>query len=393
MIERATYKRLRSAALLFGVVALSVFMMAAWPKAKGKIDNYLKMSAIQKSLDFNGEPLKMLHSPSRFGTRTSDFTATFIGALSSEAEGARFRLNDDRWQVVRQEGPRAEPPFFMVELPADRLKVGQNTLTVEAVVKHRHVQARVLRFDYVPETVALPLCVDWDVAGLDVQDGHWEKIHRGSVTYSRPVPGHEGYDRILAVTSAFEGGRRVEVDLIFRHAMNQKERFGFGVLPLWGGRPDDPDRIPRRGWNFSIAWYYSHYDGVGMEFSYKQGAKPPDWLSTYLNYAIRPDTRYRIVTETRTEVDKTGRHLRYRQRMKWWAEDEPEPGSWMDLSDSEGCALKPGPYAVALVAHRSQVEFGPVRVERLDPVRADSALNVAEQCFQGHLPDERKDMN
>ena len=84
------------------------------------------------------------------------------------------------------------------------------------------------------------------------------------------------------------------------------------------------------------------------------------------------------VTETWPEVDALGRHLRYVQRMKWWAKDEQEPASWMELADSQGCPLRPGPYAIALMAHRCQVEFGPVRIESLDSVQVDFPLSGAE---------------
>lgn len=378
MIKDTTYKRLRAAALLTGVAALSICMTIAVPKARNKIRRHFNKAAIQERINFNGALLKMFHAPSRFGTRTRDFTANFTGALSDEVKQARFRLNQSQWQVVRHEAPRSERPFFMVELPAGQLNPGPNTLTIEARRADRSSEANTFTFTYDPEPVMLPLTVDWQEGDWDVQDGYWEKVGRGEVIYLRPVPGYENYDRLIAVTSAFEGGRRVEVEAFFRHASNTKARYGFGILPLWGGRPDDPSYMPRRGWNFALAWYYSGYGGTGIEFSYKHGPHEPDWLSTYINYTVRPNTRYHIVTETWPEVDPLGRHLRYRQRMKFWAVDEQEPTSWIDLADSEGCPLRPGPYAIALVAHRCQVEFGPVRIEPLESVEADMPLSDAD---------------
>jgi hypothetical protein len=201
-----------------------------------------------------------------------------------------------------------------------------------------------------------------------VQDGYWEKIDRGTTVSIRPVPGYEDYDRVVAVTSAFVGGRRIETDVFFHRATNKNRPFGFGLLPLWGGRPDDPNHLPRRGWNFSIAWYYSHYKGVGIEFSYKYGPNAPDWLSTYTNYTIEPNTLYHIVSETWPEVDSSGNHLRYKQRMKWWSNGDPEPATWLELVDSAGCPLQPEPYAIAIVAHRCQVEFGPLKIRPITTV-------------------------
>ena len=77
---------------------------------------------------------------------------------------------------------------------------------------------------------------------------------------------------------------------------------------------------------------------------------------------------YRIIAECFPEVSSTGQHLRYRQRVKWFAAGEPEPDSWIEVVDVEGAPLPEEEYAVALVAHRSQVEFGAVSVSAIEAV-------------------------
>ncbi|OHB35911.1 MAG: hypothetical protein A2Y08_04035 [Planctomycetes bacterium GWA2_40_7] len=195
----------------------------------------------------------------------------------------------------------------------------------------------------------------------------------------RPKPGFEDYDRVLAVTGAFSDGRRIETDMVFRSFKRKASDgpgfpknllnltndvpYGFGILPMWGGRPDSQGITPRRGWNFCIAWFYSRYKGVGMEFSYKQGDLSPKWISTYRNFNVEENRKYFLNVECWPEREETGRHVLYRQRMKWWAEGESEPDNWMELDDIAGSTLPDGEYAVALVAHRSQVDFGPVTVK------------------------------
>jgi hypothetical protein len=53
--------------------------------------------------------------------------------------------------------------------------------------------------------------------------------------------------------------------------------------------------------------------------------------------------------------------------MRWRGGGDATDGVWFELADREGAPLPVGEYAVALVAHRCQVDFGPVRVEAMTP--------------------------
>lgn len=314
-----------------------------------------------------GPLIQIFHAPRRFARRADDLTANICGRFNAAIKSARYRLNSGAWLKLGQAPPRVPSPLFTVELRASELLTGTNSLEIEAIANGHKPEMQLVQFEYDPTQFSLPLKVDWSDHDLDVQDGHWEKGVIGGRRCVRPVPGSENYDRLVVVCGAFAGGRRIETDLVFRYNVATDRPFGFGVLPLWGGHPDDPGTSPRRGWNFSLAWYYSHYHGVGMDFSYKYGEASPVWVNSYRNLDLKPGLRYFLITETWPEQDATGHHRYYRQRLKWWPETGRAPDEWIELTDVEGAPIPPREYGVALVAHRSQVEFGPVTVTPCGP--------------------------
>jgi hypothetical protein len=212
----------------------------------------------------------------------------------------------------------------------------------------------------------------WAPGGeLEPQDGIWERVTANGEARVRPKPGFEGYDRILLVTAPFEGGRRIETSVVFRRSTAPDGLdWGFGVLALWGGHPDDWTTLPRRGWSFGLGWYWSKPGGVGNEISYRRGPGTPRWVNGYRDFAPVPDQEYALIIEAAPELGPRGEHLRYRQRLKWWPSGRSEPAEWQELSDAQGVRLPEGEYAVALLSLRAQVEFGPVSVSALPPFEA-----------------------
>lgn len=306
-------------------------------------------------------PIQVYHCPVVYERRSGDVTANVTGELSRFARGARYRVNGGDWVDVRHSRSRVPAPNFTIEISAADLRIGSNTLDITGERFGIWKETRTCEFAYDSSRVVLPMVEDWTTSELDAQDGYWETIEEQGEHRVRPVPGHEDYDRVLLVTGVFEGARRVETNFILRsHAVDKP--FGFGVLPLWGGRPDRDGVLPRRGWNFSLVWYYSHYEGVGQEFSYKDSAALPAWASNYRSFELRKNVLYQIVVEAGPVDDANGGHSHYYQRMKWWIAGETEPEEWMELVDNAGSPLPRGEFGVALVAHRSQVEYGPVRV-------------------------------
>jgi hypothetical protein len=310
--------------------------------------------------------LTLVQVPGRFERRAGEFTANACGFFGRKTTHARYRINDGEWRAITPEPPRVPPGLFTIDMPAASLVPGVNLLEIEAEQRGAPVHLIEKHFTYDASPPELPRHVDWAEVELDVGDGVWETIQRGDRTMVRPRPGFEDYDRTLVVSGAFAGGRRVETVLVFREPMVKGKMFGFGLLPLWGGRPDDAAAPIRRGWNFGLVWYYSHFSGVGLEFSYCHGGRDPRWTAAYRNFEPEPGAVYRVVAEVWPEVDLDGKHRRYRQRMSWSIVGSPTE-IWMELTDDSGAALEPAEYGVALIAHRSQVEFGPVSITSLPP--------------------------
>ncbi|MGB7444379.1 MAG: twin-arginine translocation signal domain-containing protein [Coleofasciculaceae cyanobacterium] len=309
--------------------------------------------------------VEVLHLPKRFSRRHGEFTANITGVLAPEVKKVRYQLNDGKWIEFSQEGPRVPPPLFVLELRAEELRPGTNELNIEAKAGLAQPELTTVQFEYDPTPIKLPISIDWSNPELDVQDGSWEIFEDNGQKRVRPTPGFEDYDRILAVTGAFAGGRRVETDVIFR-SNTKKGKYGFGVLPIWGGHPDDLGVSPRRGWSYGLGWFYSKYNGVGNEFSYKYSDQPFEWVNSYRGLDLKEGVRYLITVECLPEVDQARRHTGYLQRLKWQTEGEQTSAQWIELIDTEGSPLAPGEYAVGLLAHRCQVDFGPVTITSIE---------------------------
>jgi hypothetical protein len=312
----------------------------------------------------NTPPVEIYHCPDKFTRRYADFTANVTGRVAPLARGTKYRVNGGEWIDLEHAPPRIPSPKFTIEIAPSELAAGHNTLEIYSKRYGIWEETLECEFDYDPDPVRLPVVQDWSDGDLDVQDGRWETIVVDGERRVRPVPGEEDYDRIVVITGALAVARRIETDLTFRSHIRGKP-YGFGVLPFWGGRPDRDGVLPRRGWNFSCVWYYSHYEGIGQEFSYKDTGALPEWVANYRNLDVRPDVKYRLVIECGPATDEDGKHAYFFQRMKWWRDGEAEPEEWMELTDVQGSPLPAGEYCVALVSHRSQVEFGAVRVTQL----------------------------
>lgn len=318
--------------------------------------------------------IEVFNLPDAFSRRHGSFTVNVCGSASPLpgflarrlTRGVRYRLNEGPWMEAGRGGPRVPPPLFAVELGDEALLPGLNTLTIEAASRGRRPDVRTLQFRYDPAPIRLPVRLDWASDALEVEDGRWEVFTSGGERRVRPRPGFEGYDRILVLAGAFSGGRRVVTDAIFREKVDYSNAYGFGVLSMWGGRPDDAGVGLRRGWSFGLTWYWNRYEGVGSEFSYKYGDDPPKWVNSYRNLDLRAGVRYSIEMECWPERDAAGRHVCHRQRVRWWPEGEAAPDAWVEVTDTEGAPLPPGEYGVALIAYHAQVDFGPVLIEALD---------------------------
>ena len=304
-----------------------------------------------------------VQAPASFSRRAEPMTVNVCGTLSSLVRRLEYQLNGGHWVGVKGGPPRVLDGHFIIELHSELLRPGRNELRIRAYAYGRHrAEVKSVPINYDPSPVKLPLVADWSSGEVESYDGEWESFMANGERRVRPSPGMEGYDRIVLVTGAFPGGRRIETDVIFRRATNEA-RHGFGVLTLWGGHIDEPGVGPRRGWLFGLVWYSSRYNGVANDFSRKEGAGAVCSLTSAKGVSIAPGQRFNIVVETWPEIDADGLH-RFRQRMKWWSAGKPAPEYWVELSDTAR-VLPDQEYSVALLASRCQVDFGPVSVTPL----------------------------
>jgi hypothetical protein len=326
----------------------------------------------------------VFHCPKRFTRRSGELTVNICG-LAFSVQNTRYKLNQSQWhQLLPQGKPRVPSPFFTIELRQEELQSGINELTIEAInSKSDRPEITSLQFEYDPNPIELPIKIDWsNNSDLEVQDGYWETFEVDGSWRVRPKPGFEGYDRILNLTGAFPEGRRIETDVIFRQTgwlgLRGKGTYGFGILSMWGGHHDDLRVYPRRGWNFGIAWFSGpphNPPGKVVEFSYKYGDDNALWSTNYQPLELKANVRYFIISECFPELDAASNHLGYRQRMKWWMEGDPEPKQWLEITDvikdtnGQKQLLQPGEYAVALLAHNTQVDFGSVTITPLQTLR------------------------
>ncbi len=319
------------------------------------------------------------NAPATYERRVGSFTANITGELGWLARGLRYRLNDGAEKVVSgRSWPAPSATAFTIELPAEWLRAGDNRIELRAEWFLRGDESKVLSFAYDPAPIRLPRTTDWaEVDRPDAQDGAWETFLNGDgTTRVRLVPGTEGGERVLAVTGAFAGGRRVVTDIIFHDTVGvrpyglrslPRRPYGFGILPMWGGRPDDkPDAGPRRGWRYGRVWYGSASRGVGTAFSERIGGRTPRWVGSERSLELQWDRKYRVMAEAWPVTAADGRHLGYRQRMKWWPDGEAEPAEWLEVDDRAGAPLPEGEYGVALISLRAAADFGPVTVEPID---------------------------
>lgn len=304
-----------------------------------------------------GSALRVDHLPRVYGRRVDELTANVCGRYD-QSVGLEYRVNEGVWTSWRPPeagSPRTPAGRFTIEVPAADLHVGPNRFAVRS--GSREIERD---FTYVAKPVSLPATSDWtDPAQLDVQDGQWEIAHDGRGNVVRPVPGTEDYDRLLLATGMFAGARRVECEMTFKTAPLAGRPFGFGLIPLWAGHRENEAVRPRRGWRFGIAWYYSNWSGFGVEGSDKLGAAKPRSLDVRSPTDLRRGSRWHLVSEAKPTGAGWKLGLAYSQIGANAASHTVEveiPGDLLP-GDRE--------YSVALVAHRAQVEFGPVRVRAL----------------------------
>lgn len=315
--------------------------------------------------------LQVYHAPGRVGLRGGDVTANVTGRLGAMVREARYRVNGGAWRPVLERPPRVRRPDFTVEVTAPELRPGANSVEVEAQAPLRATARETFDIDYDPAPPVLPVTVRWNASSLDVQDGRWEVVDGpGGAGWVRPVPGFEGWDRLVLAVPPFPGGRRVTAALRLAEMPDTGSRdWGFGLFPLWGGRPDPSGLRPAMGWRFALAWYSREEGGFAAGLSDKVGADgAAQGIVEKLRGRIEPGTVYRLLAEVHELRRPDGSFRGWAERMKWWPEGAPEPAHWIEVEDRTGMVLPDQAYAVGVFSLRAAAEFGPLTVESLPPV-------------------------
>ncbi len=312
---------------------------------------------LHDAFGYGGPMIRLHHRPRRVRRRGGDLLLTAAGRVATWVESVAWRLDGEPWQPAGMGGLRAPRGEFTADVPCDGLAAGDHRLEVEARGPGDRRAVESVDFRYEPSPDSLPLTEDWtgDPAAFETDDGHWETTPApdGS-TCVRPVPGTEGYDRILMVTGLLSGGRRVETTATLRREIGYKE-WGYGVLPAWAGRPDDDGAVPRRGWLYGLGWWFNAGGGAGLEISRRSSAAPPVIERRYEPMEAEVGRTDSVICEAFPHGDG------WRLRLKWWPVGTPEPAEWLELDDADGCRL-PDESAVALVCYGCNAEFGPVTV-------------------------------
>ena len=314
------------------------------------------------------ELIQFYPMPSVFLNKADGLSLNIHGKLDETVSIKNYRINSGQERMPRADSPRIKDREFVLEFLVDDLQAGKNKLKVtisNMLGRKREVD---LSFEYDATTPHLPLVISWQNASLESQDGQWEKIQRGDQVLVRPIPGTEGYDRILLASGAFKGSRRVECTLTFVSRDSSAKLFGFGIMPLWGGHTDSTQLSPHRGWKYGLGWYYSKDEGVGLEFADKIDDDQHITLSKYTKFNPAPGERYKIIIDAQQVLNEHGDHVTYRQTMTWDTLNSNQEPITIELKDDRAEPLKDSHYAVALLAHRAQVEFGPVKVSRIAPI-------------------------
>ena len=325
--------------------------------------------------------IRFYSMPPSFLNKADGITLNIHGKLNEFVSIEHYRINNRQRIQSRTGSPRLNENEFVIEFLAEDLNAGENILNVTIVNLLGSKRQVELVFNYDSTPPKLPVLINWTNTSLESQDGQWEKVKKGGQVLVRPVPGTEGYDRILLASGAFKGSRRVESIVTFVKGAKSNKLFGFGIIPLWGGHADSTRNSPRRGWKYGLGWYYSKEKGIGVEFSDKVDDEKHITLSKYTKFKPIPGKRYKIVIDSKQILSARGEHLTYFQTMTWTRLDSNQPPISVELYDKRNEPFGDFQYSVALLAHRAQVEFNSVTISVLEPIivgaeKASSSHNI-----------------
>lgn len=295
-----------------------------------------------------------------------------LGSVSPAAAIAEisYTLNGGERKFVSK-GPDlrrlASPGDFNIEIDKGDLHAGENEVVIRAADGQGARAEQTVTVEFTPNR-AWPLPYETDFSKVNnlqdvcqVIDGRWNLSADGVRT---AVP---YYDRVLGFGDLNWTNYSVQAEVTFHDFPGPVQRNrgpGFGVNHAgiglrWRGHADD-GRQPR------VQWYPL---GAATEFTLQKDLKECRWRilpgppqkAAYAEepFGIDLDRKYWLKGEVRTTADGRNRY-----RNKIWAVGDPEPPTWAVESIEQPSDDFPSGGAL-LVAHRSDVTFGRVRIEPL----------------------------
>ncbi len=281
-----------------------------------------------------------------------------------------FTVNDGPEQTLSI-GPDARrlarAGEFNVEIDAEELRPGNNTLSIIKSLKDNSREVKDVAIHYRIQPWPLPYRVDWSAIPniqetVQVVDGLWQLTDSGL----RTAPGHITYDRSLALGDASWSSYEIlvgfTVNSVDYSAYGSPESVspGLGLILHWNGHTDTPVDCgqPHCGWfpAGAIHWY-SLPENEAAGFSIN--TRPISDLSVKLPYPLTVATGYLL--RCRVQVFPFRTHY----ALKIWQEGEEEPDEWSLQRTAD--RKNPGHGGVLLVAHHLDLTFSTIEVREIIP--------------------------
>ncbi|NMC54502.1 MAG: hypothetical protein GYA48_12790 [Chloroflexi bacterium] len=280
-----------------------------------------------------------------------------------------YRLNEgvETFLSVGPDLRRLENPGdFNIDLMADQLKVGENSLTLYAWDGAGNKAEKVLEFDYQPQEAMMPLELTWNqVKNIPqvamIVDGEWQLTPEGLSNIA------SGYDRLIAV-----GDRKwQDYDVSMQFRLDDIDPSGWeypsgspavGVILRWQGHSDYPKAgwQPQSGWlpMGAITWIRWDDDKQGAEIQIMEGVEGT--VVAREEFAPEPKTGDWYLLHAQVETDASGDSW---YRISIWPDGENEPADWM--LESQFPSLAKG--SVVILAHEVKVTVEKIFVYPLTP--------------------------
>ena len=257
---------------------------------------------------------------------------------------------------------------FNVDLPVSSLTEGANLVTIEATDQWQNTAVADVVVDFTSSVIAAPdQTIDWNLVGevTDVAqpiDGHWV-IENGQLTTVG-----EGYDRLLAFGDVRWSDYEIEVPFTV-HAINADGFQWPSGHPLLGFclrwiQHSPPGEQPQHGFWPMGAIVYLAFDDVQGDGQIKLRGNfdtVVDQAALDFQVGVEHVMKAQVVTLPNGDAEYS---------FKTWRSGDVEP-EWLvqillppgDPGDPDSNPAQGSP---ALVSHHLDVDFGAVRVRRLD---------------------------